>query len=181
MIIEQYYRDNHRVLVKRVRNRLQDWGLSHSEDIVQDAFENAVRYFKLYDDQRDFGAWFNTILNNSLRRYQSAQHSQNTTPLDETFLENMLIDPTLVSHDWITEEEDPEMQQILSMYYNYGFVTRDVSNYLGLSHSNIRKKLERWKKMKADEYGVPKLSRKAGASDCGTVLNSGSTATNVER
>ena len=69
--IEKHYILNKDRLIKRTSFRIG--GNFHgAEDIVQTAYERAIRYINSFDGDV-FDKWFNTILNNSLREYQNIE------------------------------------------------------------------------------------------------------------
>lgn len=68
--IEKHYNDNRKKLVKRMYFRTGSEAAA--EDIVQSAYELAIRYMAGFRGGI-FDAWFSTIMNNVLREYQNAE------------------------------------------------------------------------------------------------------------
>ena len=67
--LENFYRANRDMLVKRVSRSAG--GDYNAEDVVQEAFFLAVKYWEGFDpERRELGAWFNTILNNACKRFK---------------------------------------------------------------------------------------------------------------
>lgn len=72
-LLEQYYKDNYDRLVKNMTRRAGS--PENAEDIVQEAFSRAMRFYDNYDDSRPFEGWFVNILNNSLREFKVSERN----------------------------------------------------------------------------------------------------------
>lgn len=140
--VEQHFRENYDTLVKRIKAR----SCSVPEDVVQEAYYRALKYYKSYSKDKDFDRWFNTILNNSLRSVKLEERERGIVrAVDEETLEDTVDEASEFVKELIQEIPDGREKQILVMYYILGFRTRDISEYMGLSHSNVRIILMRWR------------------------------------
>lgn len=141
--IEQHFRENYDNLVRRIKYRNCDV----PEDVVQESYFRALKYYSTYSKEvKGFDAWFNTILNNSLRFLKTQEKERGITKeLREEEIEAVEKTPDEIILSTIDEMSSGREKQILIMYFILGFKTREVSEYLGLSHSNIRIIIMRWR------------------------------------
>lgn len=68
ILIEKHYRSNFNALRNRVSRRAES--RHNAEDVVQNAYVNALTYQDTYDDKLSFDKWFSRILSNSLKKYK---------------------------------------------------------------------------------------------------------------
>lgn len=81
-LVEDYYRNNYDRLVKTVVRRL-DNNYDIAEEAVQEAFTKALTFLDAFNPSRhEFGAWFNTILNNCVRDAHQSERNRGMS-LDE--------------------------------------------------------------------------------------------------
>lgn len=146
-VIEEHYRANFNIYVKKIRNRTQDWSLALPQEIVQEAYARALRYYRTFNkDVQTFDAWFNAILNNTLRKAQKEERQkgvnheidQDRTPEDEIVPSGYDV----MGH--IYEMPQGRVKSIITMYYLQGFKTKDIAEYLNVGHSNVRKIIMQW-------------------------------------
>lgn len=143
-----YYQDNFDSLVKKI-NRI--CGNYHdAEDVVQDAFERAVRYLHTCNDM---DKWFNIILRNTYRDFVRQRMGWPTTkPIDEHLeeLEAVIVDhlrPSMVGTiDEMIEKEKEPNRTIIALHVNYGFSQGEIACIVaGTSIGNINNILNRFK------------------------------------
>lgn len=69
-LLEQYYRNNYRTLIKKLQRSARS--RHNAEDIVQDAFTRAFQYWKSFNvsEEKSLEKWFNGILRNSFNQYR---------------------------------------------------------------------------------------------------------------
>lgn len=156
--IEQHYKANYNAYVKRIRNRTRDWSLALPQEIVQEAYYRALRYYRAFDpDVQSFDAWFNAILNNTLRQAQKQEREKgvNHNVDTERTTEDEIIPTAYDAIGHIYELDEGREKSILRLYYLYGFKTRDIADYLNMGHSNVRKIIMQWcKKVESMYVGV---------------------------
>lgn len=75
--IETYYRANYDLLVKRLSRIVG--GVMAAEDVVQNAFENACKYYAARGEVYNFERWFSIILANCLKRHHADVRNQGVT------------------------------------------------------------------------------------------------------
>lgn len=77
--IEKHYNNNRDKLIKRMTFRTGS-NFHAAEDIVQTAYERALRYVDSFDGDV-FDKWFSTIINNCLREFKNEEKGY--APIDE--------------------------------------------------------------------------------------------------
>ena len=65
-VIENHFRKNYKKQVGYITNRVPHKSHALAEEVVQEAYCRALKYFKGFDPTRsNFSTWFNRILNNA--------------------------------------------------------------------------------------------------------------------
>ncbi len=133
--IEDYYVDNFRRKVKLI-SRILRGDLASAEDVVQEAFARAIRFYPTYDDKRGtIDKWFNSIMFNALHDMQKnpngvTQTSPEVLSVGDT-LEgvNLTHSPDLnnyiLSH--IEEVENEKHKRILELFFILGYTSKEIS------------------------------------------------------
>ncbi len=87
--LEKLYRDNRKRYVNMM-SRILRHDRAGGEDVVQEAFCRALKFYGSYDERRGkLETWFNTILFNSLRDNQRASKGSGQEESDKLSLENV--------------------------------------------------------------------------------------------
>lgn len=129
--LEKYYRENRDTLLKKIKNRAgTPW---NAEDIVQEAFLRAIKYWPSFDpDIGRIEAWFGIILNNTLKDYMKSDRLLGMAyEIDEDKLEP-------VENDWdaITKDKDIDAltshhnglrKHVITLALKYGYSTKDIA------------------------------------------------------
>lgn len=166
-MIEEHYRERRDNLVKIFANRAG--GDYNAEDVVQIAFERALRYKSSFrPDVQEFGAWFNTIINNSLRDFKMDERRMGMggakdvvfggrCELEEgttlsTELDGMSRDTiALIKKD--IESKDMPVRQALFLYLFRQYKPREIAKVLDMSNGSIRQAVMRFKAEVSAKYG----------------------------
>lgn len=127
--IELYYRANYDQLVKRMT-----WATGSpmdAEDVVQDAFEKALKYYK--SKNQDFERWFSVILSNCFKTHKSKERLGGTSkPIEEHEDEIEPVYHTAIEE--ITRQEirdlansKPEKQrEVLRLTFDFGYKPSEI-------------------------------------------------------
>lgn len=145
--IEQYYREEYSRLVKIVGRR---YGLGdHAQDVIQTAFERALRYHQQLDPEREIGPWMNTIIFNCVSDHFRSERGIVFEELDELnhmagwgeVEANHLYDTvkTLIS------KENPDYQPILELHFLQGYSSVEIYQFNSFSYPNTRKIIQRFR------------------------------------
>lgn len=152
-VIEQHYVDNFKRLCKKMGFRAGDqWS---GEDIVQTAYERAIRYRNSCDEYR-FGQWFNMLLNNSLRDYKNSEKGY--TSLDDTEEEATTVDcPHYPDHivreiyDLIDTKSEVQME-VLNLHFKQGYSAIDITRITSYSYAQAHQIIQRFRNELKDLY-----------------------------
>ena len=134
-------------LVQKV-SRHKDIG-QYAEDIVQSAFERALRYHPVMRDEYPLWPWFNQILQNCIVDHYNAERGVSYEELDEFDFES--VDDRPDHHDLVRSlktlisREREEIQPILELHFLNGYPARDIYMFNKHSYPNVRKIIQRFR------------------------------------
>lgn len=148
-VLTKFYLDTQRELHKRVSNRAG--GAYNAEDVVQEAFARALKYWDTYDpNNKELGAWFNTILNNTLKDFKRGELMYGMCiEFDENLYKGTEL--SLTNHHMVgkvkqlIEDKRDHTREILSLYYLKGYKPQDIEQILDVSNKSIRMAVWRFK------------------------------------
>jgi RNA polymerase sigma factor (sigma-70 family) len=154
-ILEEFFRTEYDGLVKKALFRVRN--PDDAEDVVMDAFRRAVEYWESYDpDNKELGAWFNTILNNSVRTFQREKFMKHVEvdreveiPVQETYEEDDLFRNIQEDLDRI---DNPNRRYVLHLFFNLGYSYKDIEMITEESVRNARYFVEEFKREMRDKY-----------------------------
>lgn len=156
-LIEQFYKDNYSTLVKRLNRRAG--GRENAEDVLQEAFLRALKYGGSFNPERqELGAWFNTIMNNTLVAHQRIVMLDGmSTSYDEAVheecyecdAEEKLLIGEIIEH---IEERDERHRNILHLFFICGYKVKEVQEVVGGGYKGIQMLIHRFKLTMIEEY-----------------------------
>lgn len=145
-LIEKYYRDNYTRHLKRLRFRAgTEWA---AEDVLQTAFERAIRYSNSCDQER-FPQWFNMILNNALRDYLNEERGY--SPLEEIPEEAATVDcphyPERIMAEIfeLIDTKSVDQVEVLSLHFKQGYSAIDISKITDHSYAKGHQIISRFR------------------------------------
>lgn len=152
--ISEFFKSEYHQLVKRVNFRVRN--IDDAEDIVMDAFRKAVEYKASYSpNTQEFGAWFNTIMNNSVRTFQKEKFMKHIEveedadiPVDTTYEEVDLAEHILAEMDAYPLYVKEVLRLFLLMGHNYG----EIEQITGTSIRNARYFVDEFKNKMREKY-----------------------------
>lgn len=155
-IVESFYRANKDRYVKQYTNRAGT--KEAAEDVVQEAFYRAIKFFHAYDPTLPFEGWFNRIVSNALKHYKNMERGHsNHDEFDEEDFEG--TDCRMLNQrlwEQIRDEiaqYDGEHYEILSLYFEYQYQPRDICKIVDMKYKTVETFLQRFKKMIKEKYG----------------------------
>ena len=80
-IIEQHYRENFDRLSKQWGRRFDNPTIG--QDVVQEAYLRAIKYFHTYDQSQKFDNWFGRILHNAYKDTRNEEQGHAHEEIDE--------------------------------------------------------------------------------------------------
>lgn len=146
-LIEEHYQANRSKLVKRMTFRSgTEWD---AEDIVQEAYVRAVKYFASFDN-RNFDSWFNTILNNALREHKNNEKGFSTSSIEEE--EELEGVPCNQYNQLIVEEiyeiintKSENQIEVLTLFFQNGYTARDIGHITNHTYSATHQMIQRFR------------------------------------
>lgn len=167
-LIEKHFRDNYISLTKRIAYRCNGDKIL-AEDIVQEAYARAIRFFPRYNPARgNFNQWFDTILRNAFNHVKNEETARGVShEIDakegdfHTVPNELTVLPTEREHRFRTglskaiNEERLRDKLILAMFFFDGFKSREIAEYINLNHNTVRQVINRFReKLVAVPVGV---------------------------
>lgn len=144
--IEKHYKENYGKLVKRyTRSAGSVWA---AEDVVQTAFERALKYVSTHPPPDLFEHWFNTILRNSLIDYVNEDRGAVFEELDEFEWEAPDVSRSNLLSSTITKLislEPEDNRPILELHFLQGYKAREIYEFNRFSYPNTRKIIQRFR------------------------------------
>lgn len=149
-LIEEFYKENYSTLVKRLNSRAG--GVENAEDVLQESFFRALRYCDSFDPTRqEIGAWFNTIMNNTLKVHQSEQMQGGATiPYDEhkheeTYECAEAAKLQLAEIIGGIDELGEYKRNVLYLYFIKSYKMKEIHDVVGGSYRTIQSMVGRYK------------------------------------
>lgn len=154
--IEEHYKNNRKKLVKRMFFRTGG-NEAAAEDIVQSSYELAIRYMASFRGE-NFDVWFNTIMFNTLRKYQNEEkgyvHSDSD---DEETTEDTSCPhfPSRVMKEILDLIDTKAVHQveILNLHFKHEYSALDIANITVYPHATIRQVIHRFRNEIKELYG----------------------------
>lgn len=156
-VITEFYLKNSRELHKRVSNRAG--GPYNAEDVVQEAFARALKYWDSFDPNRhQLGAWFNTILNNALKDFKKEELIYGMcVEFDEELDSGVRMSTTnkdmLRKIEQLIESKRSSTRDLLDLYYLKGYKVRDIVQALDVNSQAVRTAVLRFKVEVKEKFG----------------------------
>lgn len=157
-LVNTYYRENYNALVKKVKNRAGS--PENAEDVVQEAFTRALKYFDSYLPHLKFEKWFGVILSNTLKDYQNDSRMAGLTKnIDDAIDE---LEPIIPNHikdhfrnhmDKLSAHKASYNKEIIRLNILFGYSPKEISELLGLAQSTVRNSLSTFTKEVMEIYG----------------------------
>lgn len=130
-----------------------------AEDVLQEASVRALLYWDAFNpEQKELGAWFSTILRNSLRDFRRAEwlfgmaeefdeelYDPQEMPVDETELVRQIYA--------MIGDKIEDHQEILLLHFEKHYLPRDIANLTQFKLTHVKQVLRRFKAEVIAQYG----------------------------
>lgn len=157
-VLGKYYEDERDLLLRRLA-----YGAGSpqaAEDVLHEAFVRALVYWDTFNpEQKELGAWFSTILRNSLRDYKRAEwlfgmgeefdeelYDPQEMPIDESELVKKIYD--------MVDEKIEDHQEVLLLYFEKHYSPKDIANITQFKVKTIKQVIWRFKNEVIERYGT---------------------------
>jgi len=130
LILGRFFENNYNELIKRVSFRAGS--PENAEDIVQEAFVRALKYWNSYDpEKKELGAWFNSILNNALRAFKKDERLYGMCDeFNEEEVDGVVLSQTESGLrkfiDRAISERPSNIADVLHLYFILGYKPREI-------------------------------------------------------
>lgn len=145
--IEIHYRENRGKLVKKLIFRAGSE--EAAEDIVQEAYYRALKYFGSFNQTENFNKWFSTILNNSLREYKNVEKGHTNDEFEEEEAEGTPCPsyPNHIIRDIfkLIETKSNVQKEVLSLHFKQEYSPIDISRITDYSYANCHQIIQRFR------------------------------------
>ncbi len=156
--MENHYRTNYNKLVKYMRYRVGNYSSGVADEVVQEAYVRALKYFKRYNPKRaPFEKWFNSILNNVLNQVKNEERSRGVSyemdavedyqllPVELTVLPKEKQSRFRIGLSETISLEKERDRVILGMFFFDGFRSREIAEFLVINHNTVRQVINRFR------------------------------------
>lgn len=145
-LIERHYLLNRQKIVKRMYFR--SGSEAAAEDIVQTAYERAIRFQRTWSGEH-FDRWFTTILNNAMREYQNREkgYVYRDEEDEETSDAPCPHYPARVMAEimQMIEERSDDHKEILTLYFHQEYSATDISQITEHSYAKTHQTIQRFR------------------------------------
>lgn len=153
--IDAHYRKNFKLLVKRATWRVPNKSVHLAEEVVQDAYLKAIRFWNTFNPERnEFGAWFNRIFNGSVADCIRRENGHSNPSLDneDDYLEPFILDEDVdipreivIRVKKAIEEQPAPNNDVLNMFFNLGMNSNEIAECTNLTAGNVRQIIRRFR------------------------------------
>jgi RNA polymerase sigma factor (sigma-70 family) len=124
--IEKHYKDNRDTIVKKIAFRMGS--PEAAEDVVQEAYYRALRYYDSYNEARPFNNWFSVILRNCVAEYKNIERGHPKQQEDDEDKEEAIAPQSLYS-DYYNE--------IIELIQTKSAIQIEILNYFFINHYTV--------------------------------------------
>jgi RNA polymerase sigma factor (sigma-70 family) len=152
-LIEEHYHKNRRLLVKRMSFRAGD----SAEDIVQEAYARALRYYGSFKQDKLFDAWFRLILNNAFKEHMNNEKGFAAVEFEEDNQEGVVCNQFSARvvaeiYDLIATKSVVQIE-VLTYHLQQGYTAKEVSEITEFSYAACHQIILRFKQELRELYG----------------------------
>lgn len=154
VLIEEHYRKNHFNLVKRMSFRAGD----AAEDVVQEAYARALKYYKSYDPKFPFDVWLKRILNNCLKEQKNLEKGHIAISFEEEEQDgtvcNQFSEQMVAEIGDLIDTKSAVAKDVLHYHFNQGYTAKEVSELTEYTYSNCHQIIRRFREELREIYGT---------------------------
>jgi len=153
-VVEEHFKKYYKIVVKRAIQRVPDKSEALAEEVVQEAYAKALKFWKAYNPERsEFVTWYNRILNGCIA--DCIRNEGNGPPSldneDDNLEPYILDDNAWIPHAIVVQikegikQQKPDVSEVLNMFFILGMKTIDIAECTNLGHANVRKMIQRFR------------------------------------
>lgn len=152
-LLEQHYRKNRFSLVKRMSFRAGDY----AEDIVQETYARALKYFSSYKGEFSLDAWMSRILNNCFKEHKNAEKGYTALTFEEEEQEgipcNRFAEGVVAEIYELIDTKSLVAKEVLTYHFKYGYSAKEVQEITEYSYANCHQIISRFRQELKELYG----------------------------
>lgn len=129
----------------------------NAKDVVQETFIKVYTHRKSIDPEKNIKTWIFTIATNTAYDFLRGKKRKNEISLDEhsetiSSFETYNVEEGLVSDvDKALAQINPEYREVLLLYYQQGFVYKEIAEILGMPINTVKTHISRGKEQLRDK------------------------------
>lgn len=156
--LTKFYQENYEEYLARAKNSIGDH--AYAEDVVQESFENALKYAHTFSEDRPLANWFNSVFMNTMRDYLSFIRNQGMVMelkiKDHPHVPVEIADKykNVIFDEIIAYDKDERKRLILSTYFLNGWSAKATAIVCNCSESAIYNLSHRFRMHLEHKYGV---------------------------
>lgn len=157
-MIEEHYRDNFGKLVSQYIGRAG--GKHNAEDVVQEAYTRACKYWKTFKEERSFDGWIGLIVHNCFRnkRREDMNMGMTTGKEDEEALYYGMTGAVQEDHmflqDILNEIKEHEHSYILELALIDGLSYGDISEIVPYTVQGVKQIVSRFREELREKHDI---------------------------
>ena len=154
--LETHYRENRNTLVKRMKGRVPNNSEALAEEVVQEAYTRAFKYFSTYKPKNNnFEDWFYRILLNCVSDCRSEEADRGVVrdkqEEEEVYFEGKLNQDMLIHIQNTIDSYEPEEKKIIQLYFFGGLTTKSIAEHVARRHGAVRMVISKFGKNMREE------------------------------
>ena len=133
-LVEEHYKGNFKRMVNLYSGKFgNSW---EAEDVVQEGYSRAIKYFDSFDDTRSIDKWINRIMYRSFIDYKNAERPNYELVVED--VEDLSYNPKDLERvvQFIHDQKD-SIREVLRLYYIYGHGPLAISQITGMPQTNV--------------------------------------------
>lgn len=155
-VLEAYFKKEYNNLCKKVSRRAGS--PENAEDVVQEAFYRALKYWNSYNPETKLGAWFNTILNNACKdKMKDERMAGASVEFEEDLFDGVEMsqtDANTAEHiKKLIRSKGYPLSEVLRLYYEKGYKSIEIKQILDVEHGTVRQAVWRFKEEVREKIG----------------------------
>lgn len=146
-LVENHYVKNRLRLLKKLTYRAGTH--EAAEDVLQESYYRALKYFASFRLNEDFNKWFSIILSNCLREYKNTEKGHIAFEFEEENAEGTkcinYTDHVMRDVLELVATKPAIQKEILNMYFRQEYSATDISRITNYSYANCHQTIQRFR------------------------------------
>lgn len=154
--LEKYFEKEYNKLVQKITRRAG--GPENAEDVVQESFYRACKYWKSYNPERQkLGAWFNTILSNACKdKMKDDRMLGMSVELEENHFDPAEMEEEVYAQQKVIDlyqDKSDQHKEVLRLYYECNYKPIEIKEVMDLELGTTKQIIWRFKQEVKEKLG----------------------------